>query len=324
MQRLLSFDIAKAICIILVVIGHYVPVYSPQWYVGVHDVVYTFHMPLFMFASGFIYMATKKDMPYKDFIWKKVKRLMVPYLSVSAIVITIKLLTEGHAYVENPVTWMSYVKMLYLPEAGYFLWFIWALWWMFVISPLFKTKQIRLGLFVLAIVLHYIPNILPEIFCLSQFQGMLVYFMLGVVCCDWKQQISFVSKVPAWCILGFFAIAEGMNFMDMGGQISMLLPYLGIAAIMALSSLIEKWNHKSNDWLMVVSSSSYIIYLFHTTFEGFAKAVVHKISYFTDGNEVLFIINVFIVVGCGIVCPIILHRYILNKTHVTKLMFGLK
>ena len=324
MQRLISFDIAKAICIILVVIGHYVPDYSPQWYVGVHDVIYTFHMPLFMFASGFIYMATKKDIPYKDFLLKKVKRLMVPYLSVSAIVITIKLLTEGHAYVENPVTWMSYVKMLYLPEAGYFLWFIWALWWMFVLSPLFKTKQMRLGLFVLAIVLHYIPNILPDVFCLRQFQGMLVYFMLGVVFCDWKQQISFISKVPAWCILGFFAIAEGMNLMDMGGQISMLLPYLGIAAIMALSSLIEKWNHKNNEWLMVVSSSSYIIYLFHTTFEGFAKAVVHKISFFTDGNEVLFIINVFIVVGCGIVCPIILHRYILNKTHVTKIMFGLK
>ena len=216
MQRFISFDIAKAICIILVVIGHYVPDYSPQWYVGVHDVIYTFHMPLFMFASGFIYMATKKNILYKDFLLKKVKRLMVPYLSVSAIVITIKLLTEGHAYVENPVTWMSYVKMLYLPEAGYFLWFFWALWWMFVISPMFKTKQIRLGLFVLAIVLHYIPNILPEIFCLSQFQGMLVYFMLGVVFCDWKQQISFISKVPVWCVLGFFAIAEGMNLMDMG------------------------------------------------------------------------------------------------------------
>ncbi len=249
---------------------------------------------------------------------------MVPYFSVSAIVITIKLLTEGHAYVENPVTWMSYVKMLYLPEAGYFLWFIWALWWMFVISPMFKTKQIRLGLFVLAIVLHYIPNILPEIFCLSQFQGMLVYFMLGVVCCDWKQQISFISKVPVWCVLGFFAIAEGMNLMDMGGQISMLLPYLGIAAIMALSSLIEKCNHKSNEWMMVVSSSSYIIYLFHTTFEGFAKAVVHKIPFFTDGNDVLFIINASVVVGCGVACPIILHRYVLNKTHFTKVLFGLK
>lgn len=324
MQRLISFDIAKAICIILVVIGHYVPDYSPQWYVGVHDVIYTFHMPLFMFASGFIYMATKKDIPYWNFLLKKVKRLMVPYLSVSAIVITIKLLTEGHAYVENPVTWMSYVKMLYLPEAGYFLWFIWALWWMFVITPLFKTKQMRLGLFVLAIVLHYISNLLPEVFCLRQFQGMLVYFMLGVVCCDWKKQISFVSKVPAWCILGCFALAESLKLMNWGGQIAELLPYLGIAAVMAISSLMEKWNNKSNDWLIVVSSSSYIIYLFHTTFEGFAKAVVHKIPLFADGNSVLFIINVAIVVGCGVVCPIILHRYVLNKTHFTKVLFGLK
>ena len=30
MQRLISFDIAKAICIILVVIGHYVPSILPE------------------------------------------------------------------------------------------------------------------------------------------------------------------------------------------------------------------------------------------------------------------------------------------------------
>lgn len=217
MQRLISFDIAKAICIILVVIGHYMPDYSPEWYVGVHDVIYTFHMPLFMFASGYIYMATKKDIPYKDFLWKKVKRLMVPYLSVSAIVISIKLLTEGHAYVENPVTWISYVKMFYLPEAGYFLWFIWALWWMFVIVPLFKTKQMRLGLFVLALVLHYVPSFLPEIFCLRQFQNMLVFFMLGVVCCDWKREFSFVNKIPSWSVIGCFIVAESMKVMDIRG-----------------------------------------------------------------------------------------------------------
>lgn len=217
MQRLISFDIAKAICIILVVIGHYVPDYSPAWYMRIHDVIYTFHMPLFMFASGYIYMATKKDIPYKKFIWKKVKRLMVPYLSVSTIIITIKMLTNGHAYVENPVAVISYVKMFYSPEAGYFLWFIWALWWMFVIVPLFMTRQMRLGLFVLAIVLHYIPTFLPEMFCLRQFQGMLVFFMLGVVCLDWKQQISFIGKIPTWTVLGCFAIAECLYAMDIRG-----------------------------------------------------------------------------------------------------------
>lgn len=217
MQRLILFDIAKAICIILVVIGHYVPENSPSWYVVVHDVIYTFHMPLFMFASGFIYMATKKDIPYQDFLWKKVKRLMLPYLSVSAIVISIKMLTEGHTYLENPVTAMSYLKMFYLPEAGYFLWFIWALWWMFVLVPLFMTKQIRLVLFGVAIILHYIPAFFPEIFCLRQFQGMFVFFMLGVVCRDWENKMYFFRNIPAWSVLGCFVIAESVNIIKSGG-----------------------------------------------------------------------------------------------------------
>lgn len=326
MQRLISFDIAKAICIILVVVGHYVPDYSPKWYLGTHNIIYTFHMPLFMFASGYIYMATKKNVQYWDFLLKKVKRLMVPYLSVSAIIISIKILTENHAYVENSVTWMSYVKMLCLPEAGYFLWFIWALWWMFVIAPLFKTRQMRLGVFSLAVVLHYIPNFLPDIFCLRQFQGMLVYFMLGIICYDWKNEISFVNRIPAWSALWCFAFAEGVSFAYSGGaKIEIILPYLGIAAVMTLSNLLKKWNRRNNRWLMVVSSSSYIIYLFHTTFEGFAKAVVHKIPIFADGsNQVLFCLNIIIVVACGVVCPIILHRYVLSKTKIMKVLFGLK
>lgn len=46
-NRIIALDIAKAICIILVVVGHYVPDDSPEWYKLIHDVIYTFHMPLF-------------------------------------------------------------------------------------------------------------------------------------------------------------------------------------------------------------------------------------------------------------------------------------
>lgn len=182
----------------------------------------------------------------------------------------------------------------------------------------------RLGLFALAIILHYVPSFLPNVFCLMQFQFMLVYFMLGVVCCDWKQKISFVSRIPSWGILGCFVLVEGLKMMYMGGQVSELLPYLGIAAVMEVSVLLEKWNLKGNGWLMTISYSSYIVYLFHTTFEGFAKAMVHKIPFFTNGNEILFVINVLVVVSCGVVCPIVLHRYVLSRTHITRVLFGLK
>lgn len=53
-QRIISLDIAKAICIVLVVIGHCLPENAPNWYQQIVDFIYKFHMPLFMFASGYI------------------------------------------------------------------------------------------------------------------------------------------------------------------------------------------------------------------------------------------------------------------------------
>lgn len=207
-KRLVNFDIAKAICIILVVIGHYIPDNSPDWYVINRAFIYSFHMPLFMFASGYIYIAFKKEESYGHFILKKVRRLMIPYLVTSVLIVTIKLLTERNAYVENPVTLLSYIKVLYSPEAGYFLWFIWALWWMFVIVPLLKTKRLRLIGFFIALALHYLPITLTHVFCLEQMRQMLVFFMLGVVAFDYEDYYIKYTKQLALPILVLFAGCE--------------------------------------------------------------------------------------------------------------------
>lgn len=217
MQRLIFLDIAKAICIILVVIGHYHPENSPEWYTMVREFIYSFHMPLFMFASGYIYIATKREHEtYKGFIVKKVKRLMVPYLVTSILVISLKLITQGDAYVANPVTLSSYAKMFYLPEAGAFLWFIWALWWMFVVVPLFKTPKSRLALFVISIVLAYLPLHLTNLFCLNQFKGMFVYFMLGVIAFERKDCISRIKMHPLVVYLSF-VVVECLYLFNIGG-----------------------------------------------------------------------------------------------------------
>ena len=332
MNRIVYIDIAKAICIILVVIGHYCPPGHPAWWRSVCDFIYSFHMPLFMFASGFVYIATKRaGENYRDFIIKKVKRLMVPYFTVSVIVISIKLLTERYAYVENPVTLFSYVQMFYYPEAGFFLWFIWALWWMFVLVPLFKTKEQRLLLFCVSILIHYIPFATTELFCISSFKDMLLFFMLGVVLYDWKEAISGVKRVPEWAFIAAFAIAYsisvsgpsfGGGYLAAGAGLS--LPYLGIAAIIALSRMIEKSSTRIG-CLMTISSSSYIIYLFHTTFEGFAKALLFKMPYLNNiGDSLIFAIGAAIVVACGVLIPILLNEKVFKKYYITKTLFGLK
>lgn len=327
--RLVSFDIAKAICIILVVVGHYVPEGSPGWYVWLHDTIYVFHMPLFMFASGYIYNATRReDVGYGQFLLKKIKRLMIPYVVTSVIIISIKLLTQSNAYVENPVTWGSYIAIFYSPSAGYFLWFVWALWWMFVVLPLFKTRASRMLLFFVALLLALMPVELTRMFCLQEFKQMLVYFMLGVVSCDFKQYVSFDRY--QWSGLVMFVISLFLidsNVLDCDkGYLRMLGACCGIVMIIQLSAYLEQYARSSRlKWLMQVSASSYIIYLFHTTFEGFAKSVVHKMPMLNDGDNVLlFSVSVIAVVCCGVVAPIVLHKYVLQRYRVTRLLFGLK
>lgn len=60
--RDITFDIAKGIGIVLVVIGHYIPDNAPSWYIGFVSFVYHFHMPLFFMIAGFFYERSyKKD-----------------------------------------------------------------------------------------------------------------------------------------------------------------------------------------------------------------------------------------------------------------------
>lgn len=81
---------------------------------------------------------------------------------------------------------------------------------------------------------------------------------------------------------------------------------------------------KAKSVLMSISLSSYIIYLFHTTFEGFSKSIVHKIPMMNGDNQILFVIGAIFVISCGTVIPIFLHKYILTKSRVTRVLFGLK
>lgn len=328
MQRLTAFDIAKAVCIILVVVGHYVPEDSPAWYLTVHNVIYLFHMPLFMFASGYIYNATRNSTGYGKFIAKKFRRLMIPYFSTSFIVITIKLLAQGRAYVESPVTVWTYIQALYSPSAGYFLWFIWALWWMFMLVPVFKTVKERTWLCGAAVVFCLLPMEMTKVLCLAEFKNMFLYFMLGVVCFDYRKYVSFVRCSYSGVILFVMAIVlEYSDFINGGGKIILRIfsACSGILMVMQLSYLVEErvgkrfWN-----WLISVSASSYVIYLFHTTFEGFTKSLIYKMNQGESVDGAVFVLEAIVVIVSGVVGPLCLHRYILSKSRVLRILFGLK
>jgi acyltransferase len=74
-------DTLKGIGIILVVIGHL----AANIYDDLVRYIYSFHMPLFFFISGYLFNLNKyKEVPLK-FLQKKVKTLLLPYLAFTVI-----------------------------------------------------------------------------------------------------------------------------------------------------------------------------------------------------------------------------------------------
>lgn len=74
MKRDRSIDVAKGIAILLVTFGHsiYINKYLKEW-------VYTVHMPLFFFISGYLFNYDKYKDNYRLFFKKKFKSLIIPY-----------------------------------------------------------------------------------------------------------------------------------------------------------------------------------------------------------------------------------------------------
>lgn len=324
-HRLLAIDFSRAFAIILVVIGHWsLGGWEPRWWSVSVDVIYTFHMPLFMAMSGYLYIfgRNRKTASYFDFLLGKVRRLMIPYIATS-IIISIKSVSQLlGAYVENPVTLKTYIEILYSPSAGYFLWFIWALWWMFVLVPFFKTRNSRTILFIASVIFSLIPIELPELFCLWQTKQMLPYFMTGVILCDWKDYLSLkntaVRILSALLFVGF----EVLYLLGFYG-VDLIVPYIAIIAILAITSYME--NHierRVSKALLYVSSASYIIYLFHTTFEGFVKSIIIKSGVVM--NDWIFLACAIVGVIVGVWMPLLLYRFVLGRWKVTSFLFGLK
>ncbi len=324
-KRLEWIDISKGMCIILVVMAHYRPENSPQWYVLFNEFIYSFRMPLFLFTSGFIYSVTKKDEKYIDFARKKIKRLLVPYFTVSILIITLKLFTQKSLLMENPVVPFAYIEMFYLPVAGYFLWFIWALFWMFLLIPFFKSVESRMILLALSFVLYYVPIHFPLVFCLEQFRVSLFYFVLGVFVhsCVKKWNFTIHRTYIVVAIIGFIGLTLFRILYWSDPLIRMVLGLLGIFIVSKIAIRMDKKQGKGKDFLILISSSSYIIYLFHTTFEGFAKSVLNKLE-MNSHDFFTFLVGAVFVIFAGLFLPMLVEKQLLKKFKVLRFLFGLK
>ena len=77
-KRIHYLDYAKGIAIILVVLGH---IFSEG---NIKTYIYSFHMPLFFIISGYLFNYSNVK-SFKEFINKKIKAYLIPYVTFSII-----------------------------------------------------------------------------------------------------------------------------------------------------------------------------------------------------------------------------------------------
>ena len=131
--------LAKGIAIILVVIGHYFPENSPDYWIHVRDFIYLFHMPLFFILSGYLFQFSSINNInlFPGLIIKKIKRLIVPFLTVAAIFILVKIIIGSFLSLQHPVT-LSSIRQLFINPSHSFAPLLWFLYTLFFIQILYQ------------------------------------------------------------------------------------------------------------------------------------------------------------------------------------------
>lgn len=123
----------------LVVIGHS---FLGHPHHPVHTWIYSFHMPLFMFISGYLFFHTvdKNGGPISlkacgGILRRKARRLLIPYIVISTLVFFPKALLNRFALRPVEISWSAYVDMLVYPWHNVIIlfWFLPTLFLIFCI-----------------------------------------------------------------------------------------------------------------------------------------------------------------------------------------------
>ncbi|MEK7594272.1 MAG: acyltransferase family protein [Patescibacteria group bacterium] len=133
-------DVLKGFAIAMVVLGHSIQTSLPN---GSYDdnilfrIIYSFHMPLFMFLSGAAAAYSLRPMNWK-FLQRKFNMLVIPFFAWYVVSYFL-----GDAY--KLTSFPTYIhKFIVSPDNG--LWFLWILFLNFVALAVIKKLSGRIGL----------------------------------------------------------------------------------------------------------------------------------------------------------------------------------
>lgn len=188
-------DILKGIGAILVVVGHLV------FYDSAAKIyLYSFHMPLFFFISGYLYYQAKN---FKTFFKRKTKNLIFPYIGFALLSIIVTYLLEGITMPKREILQnFFFVHGSFAFNSS--LWFLiimfFTLFFFYFLRKYLKVEKITLQLIIffllLAVCIFFSTNQIKLYFGLEIVPHALLIFYLGYLYKLHKMKINkVINKV---------------------------------------------------------------------------------------------------------------------------------
>lgn len=277
--RLDFIDALRGLAIVLVVLGHALQyTLSAPDDAPVYRLIYSFHMPLFMFISGFVYSGAKRS-AYEELRLKS-QSLLLPF--ICWLPVTFIWVSLG----SMPVTPQAFVvRVLSAPDAGG-LWFLWVLYLMnlvMLLSRIFARKSSMAVAWGLWLILSALAIARPEwnLLGLKLLCWHLPFFLGGVAFRKAKVAdhlrptfalacgLLFLTALPLWVRTGSSPLSPYLASLPSPGEMIVLRAFsylLGFLAILCSFGLFISLAHKVRlralSWLGRISLEIYATHIY--------------------------------------------------------------
>lgn len=270
-KRLDIIDVIQGIAMLWVIVGHHLFDFMPPVYGHIHYYIYSFHMPLFIFISGFLIAYSYKGISYRQYVYRRFHKFFVPYVIVGIIITLLAATKGGIASIgENLVNLVVSPKQ----SEATFLWYIYLLFVLYAIFPFCEKGRKKLGisfevLLLLIGICFYLFPIGTTILCLDYFSGYFLFYAIGVVAA-WhfgfiKRHLFIFKSISAVCLIGFVALSV-MAFMQPSHCGYIALCFTAIPAMYIISDTVVKHVGQVKHTLIYISKNCFHIYLVHMFF----------------------------------------------------------
>lgn len=267
-KRIIGIDVMQGIAMVLVVLGHHLFPFMPEWYMHMFYWIYTFHMPLFIFISGFLVRYSYKGVQgwseYKDYVAKRVRKFIPPYLIVGTICTLM-----AWNFKDMGALLTSWVNLLISPKQSEvtFLWYIYLLFIFYCIAPLlFNAKRwVRGVVFAAALLLSW-RYVAISYFCIDRFTRYFFFFLLGTWAAENYTKLERIDVRWSLLALVAFIVMSVVHFIDgYNHALEYAMQWMGIPAFVAVAWLLKKV-FVIRKALVYVSVNCFGVYLLHMFF----------------------------------------------------------